>query len=847
MNYMPKQQSFWAIDQEILLASLQTKASGLSTLDAQKKLVNYGKNTIVSKNKTSPFVLFLTQFKNPIILILLFATIVSIYVGEQTDAIIIFFIIILSGLLSFWQEYTASKSMEKLLDMVRITTTVLRDDKEVTVNNEDVVPGDIVLLSAGSMVPSDGLLLESESLLVDESALTGEPYPIEKQASILDENTPLADRTNSLWMGTHVVSGSGKLIIVNTGSYTKFGEISQQLSIKKPETEFERGIRKFGFMLMIITIILVFTIFAVNIFLKKPLLDTFMFSLALAVGLTPQLLPAIVSINLSRGSKVMAKEKVIVKRLSSIENLGSMNILCSDKTGTLTDGNVKVKDSLSVAGNFSEKVFLYAYLNSMFESGFVNPIDTAIRTYKTLDISEYKKIGEQPYDFIRKRLSVFVTKGNNPLAAKTIITKGAFDKVIDICTKIETDKGTIDNIEKYYDDIVAKYQELSTNGYRTLGIAYKDCEENTTQLTRDDESDMIFLGFITLFDSPKEGIKDTIQKLENLGISLKIITGDNRFIAANVMQQLGYPDAKILTGAEIRDINDIALIHQALQTKVFAEIEPNQKERIILALKKSDNVVGYIGDGINDVSALHDADVSISVDSAVDVAKETADIVLLEKNLEVLVQGVLAGRTTFTNTMKYVFMATSANFGNMFSMAGASLFLPFLPLLPKQVLLTNLMTDLPAMTIASDNVEPDVISKPHRWDISFIKKFMLTFGLISSIFDYITFGVLILVLDADETLFQTGWFMESVISASIIVLVIRSRKMFFKSKPSNNLIIATFSVVIATVLLQYTPLAAILGFEQLPAQLQYLIAGIVCLYILAAELAKKVFYRFFPN
>ncbi|MEA5091623.1 Magnesium-transporting ATPase, P-type 1 [bioreactor metagenome] len=844
---MPKQQHFWALDSEILLASLQTKASGLSTLDAQKKLINYGKNSIVSKDKTGPLVLFLTQFENPIILILLFATVVSIYVGEQTDAMIIFFIIVLSGLLSFWQEYTANKSMEKLLDMVKITTTVLRDDKEITVNNEDVVPGDIAILSAGSMVPSDGLLLESESLLVDESALTGEPYPIEKQASILDEKTPLAARTNSLWMGTHVVSGSGKLIVVNTGPYTKFGEISQQLSIKKPETEFERGIRKFGFMLMIITTILVFTIFAVNIFLKKPLLDTFMFSLALAVGLTPQLLPAIVSINLSRGSKVMAKEKVIVKRLSSIENLGSMNILCSDKTGTLTDGNVKVKDSLSVDGNFSKKVFLYAYLNSMFESGFLNPIDTAIRSHDTLDISEYKKIGEQPYDFIRKRLSVFVTKGNNPLAEKTIITKGAFDKVIDICTKIETEKGTIDSIEKYYDDIVAKYQELSTNGYRTLGIAYKDCGENTPQLTRDDESDMIFLGFITLFDSPKAGIKDTIKKLENLGISLKIITGDNRFIAANVMQQLGYPDAQILTGAEIRDINDIALVHKALQTKVFAEIEPNQKERIILALKKSDNVVGYIGDGINDVSALHDADVSISVDSAVDVAKETADIVLLEKNLEVLVQGVLAGRTTFTNTMKYVFMATSANFGNMFSMAGASLFLPFLPLLPKQVLLTNLMTDLPAMTIASDNVEPDVISKPHRWDISFIKKFMLTFGLISSIFDYITFGVLILVLDADETLFQTGWFMESVISASIIVLVIRSRKLFFKSKPSKNLIIATFSVVIATFLLQYTPLASILGFEQLPAQLQYLIAGIVCVYILVAELAKKVFYRFFPN
>lgn len=844
---MPKQQSFWSLDAEIILTNLQTKISGLNNSDAEKRLEQYGKNTIASKKKSGPFSLFISQFENPIILILLFATAISIYVGEKTDAIIIFFIITLSGLLSFWQEYTANKSMEKLLDMVRITTSVLREDKETTVNNEDVVPGDIVLLAAGSMVPSDGLLLESESLLVDESVLTGEPYPVEKLPGILNENTPLAARTNSLWMGTHVVSGTGKFIVVSTGISTKFGEISKQLSIKKPETEFERGIRKFGFMLMLITIILVFSIFAVNIFLQKPLLDTLMFSLALAVGLTPQLLPAIVSINLSQGSKVMAQKKVIVKRLASIENLGSMNILCSDKTGTLTDGNVRMKDSLNVDGEPSEKVFLYAYLNSMLESGFVNPIDYAIKAFKTLDIADYTKIGEQPYDFIRKRLSILVTRDDDASKTNTIITKGAFDNVIAICTKIETTNGATTSIEKYYDNIVARYQELSKNGYRTLGIAYKDCSQDTTQLTRDDEADMVFLGFITLFDSPKEGIRSTIQKLENLGISLKIITGDNRYIAANVMDQLGYPDAKILTGAELREINDLALIHQALQTTVFAEIEPNQKERIILALKKSDNVVGYMGDGINDVSALHDADVSISVDSAVDVAKEAADIVLLEKNLEVLVQGVLAGRTTFANTMKYVFMATSANFGNMFSMAGASLFLPFLPLLPKQVLLTNLMTDLPAMAIATDNVEQDFILKPHRWDIKFIKRFMLTFGLISSIFDYLTFGVLIFLFDANEVLFQAGWFMESVISASIIVLVIRSRKFFLKSRPSNNLILATLSVVLATILLPYTPLAAMLGFEQLPLKLQFLIAGIVCLYIVLAEITKKIFYKFFPN
>jgi len=842
--YLSNIQEFWSKNAEDVLKELSASADGLTSDDAQKRLLKYGANTIKAKKKKGAFTLLLSQFKSPIIIILIFATTLSIYVGEIIDAFIIFGIVIISGLLSFWQEYGANSAVEKLLALVQIKADVLRDNKEDEISIQDVVPGDIAILNAGDAVGGDCFILESVSLFVDESALTGETYPVEKQAGISSADSELISRKNCLWMGTHVISGTGKAVVVNTGEETEFGQIAQHLKLQDPETEFERGIRKFGYMLMVVTIILVFSIFAINIIFKKPVIEAFMFSLALAVGLTPQLLPVIISNNLSRGAKEMTKLNVIVKKLSSIENLGSMNILCSDKTGTLTDGVVKLRDTLDISGNHSDKVFLYAYLNASFEAGFVNPIDAAIRESTKPDKAEFfSKLSEEPYDFIRKRLSILVSYSEEDKNKNNfIITKGAFNNVLDVCEKAEAEDGSIIDINEIRKEITDKYQEYSINGYRILGLAYKDMG-NEEHFSRSNENGMIFLGFIILYDPPKAQIEETVNHLKHLGISLKIITGDNRYIAENVMKQIGFKHASIMTGADLREINDIALVHRAIRTSVFAEVEPNQKERIIKALKKAGYVVGYMGDGINDVSALHDADVSISVDSAVDVAKETANIVLLEKNLDVLSQGILAGRRTFANTMKYVFMATSANFGNMFSMAGASIFLPFLPLLPKQVLLTNLLTDLPEMAIATDNVDSKFIEKPHRWNITFIKKFMLTFGLVSSIFDYMTFMALLFISHSPMVEFRTGWFTESVISAAIIVLVIRSRKFFMASNPGRHLVYATAAITVATLTLPFTPLAEVLGFARLPIEVLILIFGIVLFYILTAELVKKIFYR----
>ena len=568
-----------------------------------------------------------------------------------------------------------------------------------------------------------------------------------------------------------------------------------------------------------------------------------MFSLALAVGLTPQLLPAIISVNLARGSKVMSEMKVIVKRLSSIENLGSMNVLCSDKTGTLTEGVVKLQETADFSGAHSDRVFTYAYLNAFFESGFINPIDAAIRNFKAPDITAFTKTGEEPYDFMRKRLSIMVSHKEGDIENKNIIiTKGAFDKIIEVCTKAEAADGSIVDLESLRDDLHAKYLDYSNAGYRTLGLCYKEKDVDQA-FDRTQEKDMVFFGFITLYDPPKQGVSETIKALKQLGISLKIITGDNQYVAKNMIKLIGLPGAKIMTGAELSATSDMALIHKANKVSVFAEVEPNQKERIILALKKTGNVVGYMGDGINDVSALHDADVSISVDSAVDVAKGAADIVLLEKDLNVLREGVIIGRKTFANTMKYVYMATSANFGNMFSMAGASMIMPILPLLPKQVLLTNLMTDFPEMTIATDSVDSESIKRPHRWDITFIRKFMLIFGLVSSIFDYITFGVLMYIVKASDVQFRTGWFTESVISAALIVLVIRSRRPFMKSRPSRQLTIATIVVAAATLILPYTPLAGLLEVVPLSANVYVYLFIIITIYIITTEFIKKIFYK----
>ena len=838
----PSLETFWNLNEDDAFKKLSTRESGLSGAEAGTRLNQYGLNTLKARSHSSPFILFLLQFKSPLTLLLVAAASLSAGLGDFTDASVILFIILVSSVLGFWQEKGAAHALTELLKMVQTKCCIVRGGKEYDLPVEQVVPGDIIVLAAGDIIPADSLLLESKELFIDEAAFTGETFPVEKKCGVVPTNAPLAKRYNSLFMGSHVISGRAKALVIKTGKKTEFGKISERLRTKIPETDFEQGIRHFGYMLMEITLTLVIIIFAINILLHKPALDSILFSLALAVGLTPQLLPAIISINLSVGAKAMAKNQVIVKRLSSIENFGSMNILCSDKTGTITEGKVTLKEALDIEGNHSEKTLKYAWLNASLQQGFNNPIDEAIRSSYRGNKEEFTVQSEVPYDFLRKRLSVQVRNGKKNFA----ITKGALNAMIEVCDRAETIDGQVipmvDNIEA----INNEYAKLSAAGYRVLGVAYKNAD-NEKDFHRDDESNMIFLGFITLFDPPKKDVQQTILDLRRVGVQLKLITGDNALVARSLATQIGIDEPAVLTGRQLREMSDTALFQQAMHTDIFAEVEPNQKDRIILSLKKSGNVVGFLGDGINDAPALHTADVGISVDSAVDVAKEAADIVLLDQGLNVLVKGIVAGRKTFTNTMKYIFIATSANFGNMFSMAGASLFLPFLPLLPKQILLTNLLTDFPEMTIATDRVDAIAIDHPHKWDIKFIQRFMIVFGLISSLFDYLTFVVLLYLLHANEKVFQTGWFTESVISATFIVLIVRTRLPFFKSLPGKYLSIATSLIVVFVFILPYLPFSGLLGFSKLPLMFFFWMLLIVAAYMITAELAKRWFFSKIKN
>lgn len=836
MNGVPA--AFWSLQSSELFQRLQTTPQGLTSEEAGQRLLRFGANRLKPKKRSDALSLLLSQFKSPLVILLLCAAGLSFLVHDAADAMIILFIVITTGLLGFWQERGATNAVEKLLAIVQIKATVMRDGEQQEIPVEEVVPGDVVILSAGSGVPGDCLVLRSANLYINEATLTGETYPVEKTVGVLPPETPLSQRSNALFMGTNVVSGSAHVLVVHTGTDTEFGKVSERLKLRSPETEFERGVRRFGYFLLEVTLVLVIAIFAVNVYLSRPVLDSFLFSLALAVGLTPQLLPAIISINLSHGASRMAGDKVIVKRLASIENFGSMDVLCSDKTGTLTEGIVRIHSALDIHGNASDKVLFYAYLNSFYETGFANPVDEAIRSHKTFDLSGYQQLDEVPYDFVRKRLTVLVSKEGRHF----MVTKGALKNVLDVCSSAEAPDGTIFDISKVRGQIEERYTEFGSKGFRMLGIAYRDIGREPA-ITIGHESSMTFLGFLVMFDPPKSDVAEIMGELKTLGVSLKVITGDNHLVASYLSQQVGLEHPCIVTGLDLRGMSDEALLQQVSQVDVFAEVEPNQKERVILALKKSDHVVGYMGDGINDASALHAADVGISVDGAVDVAKNAADIVLLEKDLAVLVKGIREGRTTFANTLKYVFMATSANFGNMFSMAGASLFLPFLPLLPKQILLTNLMTDFPEMTISTDRVDPQMVERPRRWNIKFIRRFMITFGALSSVFDYMTFGVLLLMLHATTEQFRTGWFMESVISASMIVLVIRSRKPIWKNKPGKYLLLATLMIAGMTVIFPYTGLGTLFGFMPLPMFFILAMGLIVALYILAAEVVKRSFFK----
>jgi Mg2+-importing ATPase len=841
---------YWSRSAASLLEHLQTSGGGLSVEEAGRRLAAHGPNLLETREEVTPVGLFLRQFRSPIMLILLFATGISAVTREWVDAVIILLVLLGSALLSFAQEYNANNAAAKLRAQVNIKATVLRGGEKRAIPADEVVPGDVTLLSAGSLVPADGVLLQAVDLFVNQAVLTGETFPVEKTPGVVAADASLAERTNCVFMGTSVRSGTGQALIVETGKTTAFGQLAGRLALRPPETEFERGIRHFGTMLTQVMTLLVFIVFAVNVYFDKPVLDALLFSLALAVGLTPELLPAIISINLSKGSQTMATNGVIVRRLESIENLGSMDVLCTDKTGTLTKGVVQLDEAFDADGNPADGVLRLAYLNAYLQTGLANPLDEAIISRAIaagIDISSWSKADEIPYDFVRKRLSVAARQADRVV----IVTKGALENILAVCTRVEQGNDTVNLDQPRLAEIRTRYATWSEQGFRVLGLATRElprCLEgsDSAKCTRADEREMVFVGFLLFFDPPKPGIQETIAALAERGVRLKIITGDNKLVALHTATAVSMQVTGVLTGKELDDLGDEALWQAADRTNLFAEVDPNQKERVILALKKRGHVVGYLGDGINDAPALHAADVGISVDTAVDVAKEAADFVLLQQDLGVLRRGVELGRTTFANTLKYVFVTTSANFGNMFSMAGASLFLPFLPMLPLQILLTNFITDFPAMAIAGDTVDAEMVETPQRWNTRFIRNFMITFGAVSSVFDYLTFGVLLWVIKASPDQFRTGWFLESVLTELLIMLVIRTRKPFYLSRPSRYLFIGTASVALVTLILPFSPLRGVLGFTPLPATLLVAITAITVLYIVATELTKRFFYRRIP-
>jgi Mg2+-importing ATPase len=820
---------------------LQTSLTGLTTDEARRRLAQFGPNALEARERATALKVFLRQFSSPIVVILLGATVLSALLADYTDALIILAIVLASAILSFVQEYSAGNAVARLQQQLSVTATVLRDGRQQEIPAAEVVPGDIILLSAGDLVPADGVVLEARDFFVNQAVLTGETFPAEKHPGTVPEKASLAERTNMIFMGTIVHSGIARVLIVATGRRTAFGQIAHRLRVRPPETEFERGVRRLGYLLSEVMFVLVLVIFAVNVLLDKPVLDSLLFSVALAVGLTPQLLPAIISINLSRGAQAMARQGVIVRRLVAIENFGSMDVLCTDKTGTLTVGVVQLDAALDVAGNPSADVLCYAYINARLQTGLRNPLDEAILKQAGMETASVEKVDEIPYDFVRKRLTVVVRESGAP--APLLITKGALAQVLAACTKVAVDGQVVPLSESHRQEIERRFAAWSEQGYRVLGVAVRPVPEPKDTYTRDDEREMTFVGFLLFFDPPKEDVGEVLADLAALGVKVKIITGDNCLVARHVAETVGLPVRGILTGADLDAMHDEALWRAVEETTIFAEVDPNQKERIIHALQKMGHVVGYMGDGINDAPPLHAADVGISVDTAVDVAKDAADLVLLRRDLTVLHQGIVEGRRTFANTLKYVFMATSANFGNMFSMAGASLLLPFLPMLPKQILLINFLTDLPELTIATDAVDEERIARPRRWDVGFIRRFMLVFGPLSSVFDYATFGVLLWIAGADQALFHTGWFVESVLSAGLVVFALRTRLPIRRSRPGRALLFTSLAVGIVTVLLPYIPVVALFGFRPLPSEVLGLVFLIVLAYLLAAELLKRRFYR----
>ena len=847
---------------------METSTNGLSSAEAAQRLETYGTNEVARGKKRSGVIEFLMHFRSPVTLILIISAIVSGFLGDPRDAGIIIIIVLVSVILDFTQEYRAGKAAEALAKRVATTATVSRDGTKQDIAISGLVPGDVIQLAAGDIAPADARVISAKDFFIDQSALTGESFPVEKTADPITDKVDSTKWNNYLFMGTSVTAGLATAVIVKTGGATEYGEIAKKSAERKPETEFETGLRKFGYLIMQVTFILIIAVFLINgVFnnQRHTVMESLLFSVALAVGLTPGLLPVILSINLSRGATAMAKKGVIVKRLAAIQNFGSMDVLCSDKTGTLTENRVEVIRHVDLEDKESDKVLLYSILNSRFQTGLRSPMDEAILKHEEVNTDQYQKTDEIPFDFIRKRLSVVVKNNQDNI----IVTKGAPEEVAKIATQYELG-GAVHELTPESKKLIDKeYRALSNQGFRVLGVAYRKAEAKTAYAVTD-ENNMTFIGFIAFTDPIKETAGESLELLRKAGIKLKILTGDNEIVAGKVCDQLGFQvyqyrrgrkfDAQtgtvtrtseiepinIVQSSEIENIDDDALARIVEKADIFTRVNPAQKNRIMNALKANGHVVGYIGDGINDTPSMKVADVSISVMNAVDIAKESADIILMKNDLKVITDGVIEGRKTFGNTIKYIQMAISSNFGNMFSAAGASIFLPFLPMLPIQLLLNNLLYSFAQLALPIDNVDQTYVQQPQRLRTSFIRNYMIAFGPISSIFDFATFGVMLFVFHAysKPSLFQTAWFVESLFTQTLVIFVIRTRTIpFFKSKPNKWLTINIAIILALSLMIPYTPLGKIFDFVPLPVTFLLMLVGFIVVYLFLVEIMKIWFYK----
>ena len=830
---------FWQRPLDELQASLGSSAQGLSAGQARQRLQEVGPNVLDAARRQAAVLDYLLHFRNPLVLLLLAASAVAALLGDVTSFALITVIVACSVTLDFVQERRAGNAMLRLRQSVALLSTVWRDGSRQQVPAAELVPGDVVELAAGDLVPADGRVIEARDFFLQQAMLTGESFPVEKSPGERPEAASLVDASNAVFMGSSVLSGSGRLLVCRTGAASMLGGIAHSLREPAAPTAFELGTRRFGQLIVRMTFVLVLFVAFVQTLGHRPAHETFMFAVALAVGLTPELLPMIVSVTLARGAMRLSRSKVIVKRLSALQDLGSMDVLCTDKTGTLTEAAIRLEQHVDVAGRDSARVLELACLNSQFESGLRSPLDEAILAHAEVDLGGWTKIDEVPFGFGRRRVSVLAARGDERL----LVVKGAPEDLMPLCESYEATPGAASPLDgAAREQAQARFDELSRQGLRVLAIASRAVPAEQQHAAVGDERRLVLCGFATFLDPPRAGAAQALARLRRSGVEIKVLTGDTEGVARHLCGQLGLPITGVLTGAQLEQLDDPALAVKARDANLFCRVSPPQKSRILRALRAQGRVVGFLGDGINDAPSLHEADVGISVDSAVDVAREAADMILLERGLGVLHVGVLEGRRTFTNVMKYIMMATSSNFGNMVSVAAASLFLPFLPLLPVQILLNNLLYDTSELPLPLDEVDPEDLRQPRAWDAGFIRRFMLVFGPLSSLFDLLTFGLLLLVFHAGPALFRTGWFIESIATQVLVIFVIRTRMSAWHSAPHPWLGAAALAVVCLAIALPFTPVADLLGFEAPPLRLLLVLALLVVLYLATAEMAKRIFY-----